>query len=101
MNLREKDVYKALILADDFTSCLTPLEKAFPSCLVPLANYPFLDYLLDTLERSKVNEIYLYCSNHVDALRNYAKNSKVMGQKQKYIFSFKFIYFQNLFPGAC
>lgn len=90
MNLREKDVYKALILADEFTSCLSPLEKAFPSCLVPLANYPFLDYLLDTLERSKVNEIFLYCSNHVDALRNYAKNSKVNKKTVKKMCLFPF-----------
>nr|XP_050870124.1 translation initiation factor eIF-2B subunit epsilon isoform X3 [Vespula vulgaris] len=71
--LRKKDVLQAVVLADDFTTALTPMQDVYPSILLPVLNIPLLDYLIETLKRSRIQELFLYCSNHVDSLKKYVK----------------------------
>ncbi|XP_043685948.1 translation initiation factor eIF-2B subunit epsilon isoform X5 [Vespula pensylvanica] len=71
--LRKKDVLQAVVLADDFTTALTPMQDVCPSILLPVLNIPLLDYLIETLKRSRIQELFLYCSNHVDSLKKYVK----------------------------
>lgn len=68
-----KDVLQAVILADDFTTRLTPAQKVFPSVLMPVITVPLLDYMIETLKKSRVQEVFLYCSSHVDLLKKYTK----------------------------
>lgn len=70
----QKDVTQAVVLADDFTTDLISLQKIYPSVLLPIINIPLLDYLIETLINSKIQELFLYCSNHVDLLKIYVKN---------------------------
>ncbi|XP_014479612.1 PREDICTED: translation initiation factor eIF-2B subunit epsilon isoform X2 [Dinoponera quadriceps] len=72
----KKDPLQAVVLTDDFTTSMTPLQKLYPSILMPVISRPLLDYMMETLERSKVEEIFLYCSSHVDSLKEYVEHAK-------------------------
>lgn len=72
----EKDIVQAVVLADDFVTNLTPMQDIFPSILMPIINVPLLDYLIETLIKSKIQEIFLYCSSHVDLIKTYVKEKK-------------------------
>ena len=67
----KKDVLQAVILADDFTTRLNPAQNIFPSILMPVINIPLLDYMIETLIKSKIQEVFLYCSSHIDQLKKY------------------------------
>ena len=72
--LGKSDVLQAILFADDFTTRLSPVENIVPSMLLPILNAPLLNYLIETLVTSRVQEVFLYCSNHVDLLKNYIKS---------------------------
>lgn len=76
--LKKEDVLQAVVLADEFSSNLNPMEKIYPSVLTPVVNIPLLDYLIETLVKYDIQELFLYCSNHVQLLKNYvaSKNFK-------------------------
>lgn len=69
----KKDVLQAVILADDFTTRLTPAQDMFPSVLTPVLNLPLFDYMIETLIKSRIQEVFLYCSSHVDLLKKYTR----------------------------
>ncbi|KAK9304652.1 hypothetical protein QLX08_004073 [Tetragonisca angustula] len=72
----KKEIIQAVVLADDFVMNLMPAETIFPTILMPVINVPLLDYLVETLIKSRVQELFLYCSNHVDLIRAYIKQKK-------------------------
>lgn len=67
--IKDKKILQAVILADDFTEDLAPMNEYHATVLTPVANTPLLDYLVETLMASKVQEIYLYCTNYVEELK--------------------------------
>ncbi|XP_011268191.1 translation initiation factor eIF-2B subunit epsilon [Camponotus floridanus] len=75
----KKDVLQAVILADDFTTSLTPSQNIFPSILMPVINVPLFDYMLETLIKSRIQEVFLYCSSHIDLLKEYVKVKNYKG----------------------
>ncbi|XP_031835184.1 eukaryotic translation initiation factor 2B subunit epsilon [Nomia melanderi] len=72
----KKDIVQAVILTDDFVTNLTPMQDIFPSVLMPIINVPLLDYLMETLIKSGVQELFLYCSSHVDLVKAYINEKK-------------------------
>lgn len=68
-----KDVLQAVILADDFTTRLNPAQNVLPSILMPVINVPLFDYMIETLIKSRIQEVFLYCSSHIDLLKKYTK----------------------------
>ncbi|XP_029158181.1 translation initiation factor eIF-2B subunit epsilon-like [Nylanderia fulva] len=75
----KKDVLQAVILADDFTTSLSPSQNIFPSILIPVINVPLFDYMIETLIKSRIQEVFLYCSSHVDLLKKYVKEMDYKG----------------------
>lgn len=69
----KEDVLQAIILADDFTTSLAPTQNMFPSILMPIINVPLFDYMIETLIKSRIQELFLYCSSHVDLVKKYLK----------------------------
>lgn len=65
----KKDALQAVVLADDFTTSMTPLERVYPSILMPVMNVSLLDYTLEILVRSKVEEVFIYCNNHMNLFK--------------------------------
>ena len=72
--LGKNDLLQAIVFADDFTSRLFPVENVVPSILLPVLNAPLINYMIETLVASRVQEVFLYCSSHVDLLKNYIKS---------------------------
>ncbi|XP_024881723.1 translation initiation factor eIF-2B subunit epsilon [Temnothorax curvispinosus] len=75
----KKDVLQAVILADDFTTGLIPAQSIYPSVLMPVINIPLFDYMIETLIKSRIQEVFLYCSSHVDLLKKYTKERVYRG----------------------
>ncbi|KAI9651431.1 MAG: hypothetical protein M1829_003009 [Trizodia sp. TS-e1964] len=46
------------------------------SCLLPLANTPMIEYTLEFLANAGVEQVFLYCGDHADALETYIQSSK-------------------------
>ncbi|OAD52498.1 Translation initiation factor eIF-2B subunit epsilon [Eufriesea mexicana] len=74
--MQKKKIIQAVVLADDFVTNLTPVQNIFPRILMPIIDVPLLDYLVETLIKSRVQELFLYCSNHVDLIKTYVKQRK-------------------------
>ncbi|XP_076750070.1 eukaryotic translation initiation factor 2B subunit epsilon [Xylocopa sonorina] len=72
----KKNIIQAVVLADDFVTSLTPVQNLYPSILMPIINAPLLDYLVETLVKSRIEELFLYCSNYVDLIKAYVKERK-------------------------
>ncbi|XP_016904320.1 translation initiation factor eIF-2B subunit epsilon [Apis cerana] len=70
----KKEIVQAVVLADDFLTNLTPVQNIFPRILMPIINIPLLDYLVETLIKSRVQELFLYCSKYVDLIKKYIKH---------------------------
>ncbi|KAI8324060.1 nucleotide-diphospho-sugar transferase [Martensiomyces pterosporus] len=72
---REEEL-KAVVLADSFDQLFQPLALNKPRCLLPLCNVPMVEYTLEFLASSGVDETYLVCQAHSDKLRAYIRQSK-------------------------
>ncbi|PHH49986.1 putative translation initiation factor eIF-2B subunit epsilon [Ceratocystis fimbriata CBS 114723] len=73
---KAEDVLQAVILADSFQSRFKPLTLDRPRCLLPLANTPLIEYTLEFLAMNGVQEVYIYCGNHVDQVEKYIAESR-------------------------
>ncbi|KKA26162.1 hypothetical protein TD95_003596 [Thielaviopsis punctulata] len=71
-----EDVLQAVILADSFQSRYKPLTLDRPRCLLPLANTPLIEYTLEFLALNGVQEVYIYCGNHVEQVEKYINESR-------------------------
>ncbi|KAL5594321.1 hypothetical protein BROUX41_001263 [Berkeleyomyces rouxiae] len=73
---KPEDVLQAVILADSFQSRFKPLTLDRPRCLLPLANTPLIEYTLEFLAMNGVQEVYIYCGNHVEQVEKYIAESR-------------------------
>lgn len=69
--LVQDERFQAVVLTDCFESRFMPLTALKPRCLLPLANVPLIEYTLEFLARSEVNEVYLMCTSHADQIQQY------------------------------
>ncbi|XP_043261424.1 translation initiation factor eIF-2B subunit epsilon isoform X1 [Colletes gigas] len=76
MKMGKKDIVQAVVLVDDFVTKLTPMQNITPSILMPVMNVPLLDYLIETLIKSKIQELVLYCSSHKDLIKKFVNDRK-------------------------
>lgn len=63
-------------MTDSFETKFEPFTLERPRCLLPLANTPLLEYTLEFLAASNVEEVYLYCGNHTSQVEDYIAQSK-------------------------
>ncbi|RCK64969.1 Translation initiation factor eIF-2B subunit epsilon [Candida viswanathii] len=68
--------FQAIVLTDSFETRFMPLTAVHPRCLLSLANVPLIEYTLEFLATSGVNEVFLMCSAHADQVQEYIENSK-------------------------
>lgn len=71
MTSKENTVYQCVLICDSFHNHFGPIGEHYPSCLVPLVNRPVLDYSLDSLRVSGIQEVYIFASFHSDLIRSY------------------------------
>ncbi|KAJ3410454.1 hypothetical protein HDV05_003716 [Chytridiales sp. JEL 0842] len=69
-------VLSAVVVADSFNKRFMPLTLEKPRCLLPLLNVPLIEYTLEFLAVSGVQEIYVVCCAHSDQIKDYLKQSR-------------------------
>ncbi|MCS7123591.1 MAG: sugar phosphate nucleotidyltransferase [Candidatus Aenigmarchaeota archaeon] len=74
---------QAVILAAGKGERLRPLTDNKPKALLPLANRPLIDYLLEKLEKLKIDEIAVVVGYGEDKLSEHLKEKNVKIIKQK------------------
>ncbi|XP_067001729.2 translation initiation factor eIF2B subunit epsilon isoform X2 [Anabrus simplex] len=74
--LQKEDVVQAVVISDNFNSWFHPMSFSKPTPLLPLVNTPLIDYTLEFLALSGVQEVILFCCSHADLIKEHIKNSK-------------------------
>lgn len=72
---------KALILAGGFGTRLRPLTYTRPKHLLPIANRPHIEHVLDMLWASEVMEVVLLTSYLAEAFSTVAQSARARGMK--------------------
>ncbi|KAI8921329.1 nucleotide-diphospho-sugar transferase [Powellomyces hirtus] len=80
--LEQEETLQAVLVADSFNERFKPLTTDMPRCLMPLANVPLIEYTLEFLALSGVNEVIIICKAHSDAITEYIRNSRWNNSKK-------------------
>ncbi|XP_071452986.1 translation initiation factor eIF2B subunit epsilon [Hetaerina americana] len=75
-NIQKEDVVQAVVIADSFNNKFAPLTNSSPEALLNLINVPLLDYTLECLGNSRVQEVILFCCSHADQIKKHIMKSK-------------------------
>lgn len=71
-----EDVSQAVVIADSFNFRFLPITAEKPRALLPLVNRPLIDYTVEFLAVSGVEEIFVYCCAHSDQLKEHLAQSR-------------------------
>ncbi|XP_076256049.1 eukaryotic translation initiation factor 2B subunit epsilon isoform X2 [Rhynchophorus ferrugineus] len=66
---------QAIVIADTFEDEFVPISNDVPLCLFPVVNRPLIDYTLEFLSLGGIEETFLFCCNHVAAVKAHIKKS--------------------------
>ncbi|XP_073833773.1 eukaryotic translation initiation factor 2B subunit epsilon [Musca autumnalis] len=69
----KKDVIQAILIADNNVENFKPLSDTDSTALIPLVNVSMLDYALEALNRSGIEEVFVFASQHLQSLRDFIK----------------------------
>lgn len=73
---KSEDVIQAVVIADSFNFRFLPITLDKPRALLPLVNRPLIDYTVEFLAVSGVDEIFVYCCAHADQLKAHLAKSR-------------------------
>src|SRR5688572_95908 len=76
---------QALILAGGEGTRLRPLTLTVPKPVVPLANRPFITYMIDWLHRHGFDEVVISCRFLADGVREVLGAGEVDGVTARYV----------------
>ncbi|KAJ3143409.1 hypothetical protein HDU90_000169 [Geranomyces variabilis] len=80
--MEQEEPLQAVLVADSFNERFKPLTTDGPRCLMPLANVPLIEYTLEFLALSGVNEVIIICKSHSDAITDYIRKSRWHNSKK-------------------
>ncbi|XP_039961225.1 translation initiation factor eIF-2B subunit epsilon [Bactrocera tryoni] len=69
----KKEVIQAVLIADNNVEQLRPFSDKNSTALLPLVNVCLLDYALDALNRSGIEEVFVYSSLYLQSVREHIK----------------------------
>ena len=70
---------KALLLAAGLGTRLSPLTDYWPKCLMPIGERPLLEYWLETLYSSDVDEVLINLHHHSKIVQDFLNRSRFKG----------------------
>ncbi len=70
-NEEKEDILQAVVVADTFETKFVPFTLERPRCLLPLANSPLIEYTLEFLAQSGVQEIFFSAGSHTEQVEKY------------------------------
>ncbi|XP_065176116.1 translation initiation factor eIF2B subunit epsilon-like [Sycon ciliatum] len=73
---KQRDIVQAVVVADSFNFRFLPITVQQPRALLPLANRPLIDYTLEFLVSSGVEEIIVVCRAHANLVRTHINTLK-------------------------
>ena len=71
-----EDVIQAVIIADSFNFRFLPITIEKPRALLPLVNRPLIDYTIEFLAVSGVQEIFVLCCAHAELIKAHLEASR-------------------------
>ena len=74
--IEKDDNLIAVVMSDDFDEKFGILTEKKPKCLLPLANKAMIEYTLELLQSSNVQDCYVYCSKHVQQIKEHLLRKK-------------------------
>ncbi|XP_008476004.1 translation initiation factor eIF-2B subunit epsilon [Diaphorina citri] len=72
--IQKDEVLQAVIVTDTFNRNFFPVPE--PYCLLPLVNKCLLEYTLEHLHLSGIEEIIVFCTSHVNQIRELVKRKE-------------------------
>jgi mannose-1-phosphate guanylyltransferase len=76
---------QALILAGGEGTRLRPLTSTMPKPVVPLANQPFITFMLEWLRRHGVDDVVLSCGFMAEGVRRVLGEGEALGLRVRYV----------------
>ncbi|KAI8145758.1 nucleotide-diphospho-sugar transferase [Fennellomyces sp. T-0311] len=70
-----EEPFQAVILTDTYDDQFLPISHEMPRCLMPLCNIPLIEYTLEVLAITDVQEVFVVCTSHIDKIKEYFENS--------------------------
>lgn len=80
----KEDPLQAVVLADTFETKFAPFSLERPRCLIPLANTPLIEYTLEYLASSGVQDVFLYAGAHIEQVETYLTASKWLSKSSPF-----------------
>lgn len=74
----KEEILQAVVVADTFETKFATFSTDRPRCLMPLANTPLIEYTLEYLAGSGVQEVFFYAGAHIEQVETYLNASKWM-----------------------
>lgn len=72
-HFQEKEVIQAILIADNNVENFRPLSDNTSTALLPLVNVPMLDYALESLNHSGIEEVFVFSSYFLNDVREHIK----------------------------
>jgi len=73
---KREDALQAVVIADSFQDRFKPFTLEKPRCLLPLVNIPVIEYTLEFLASNGVQEVFIYCGAHSEAVESFILGHK-------------------------
>jgi len=76
VELKKEDLLQAVVISDNFNQSFQPITSTLPSCLLPLAGRPLLEYTLQCLSYSGVQDVILYLTSNSSQVKRWLATSE-------------------------
>ncbi|RPB03561.1 nucleotide-diphospho-sugar transferase [Choiromyces venosus 120613-1] len=73
---QRENILQAVVLADSFQKRFRPFTLETPRCLLQLANTPLIEYTLEFLALSGVQDVFIFASSHAEKVEEYIRSSR-------------------------
>ena len=71
-----EELFQAVVVADSFVRRFPPITYEMPKVLMPVVNVPLLDYTMECLSMSGVDEVFVVVRHHVEQFEQWLKSSQ-------------------------
>jgi hypothetical protein len=71
-----EEVFQAVVVADSFVRRFPPITYEIPKVLMPVVNVPLLDYTMECLSLSGVQEVFIVVRHHVEQFEGWLQRSQ-------------------------
>ena len=72
----KRDVLQAVIIADEFSNAFQPLTLETSKLLLNFLNIPLIEYILESLLASEIEETYIFCACNGNKVKAYLDKSR-------------------------